>query len=88
MLLLLAVWGTGRHISSITRLSAELFGLLIAILFIEEAVKVGGGGQAGKGAMEVEGCSALWEVRVCLLLALWHRALRLIHYVPPRCLAC
>ena len=40
MLLLLALWGTGRYITTITRLSAELFGLLIAVLFLEQAIKV------------------------------------------------
>jgi hypothetical protein len=34
-------WRQGRRVSVATRLSAELFGLLIAILFIVTAVQVG-----------------------------------------------
>ena len=42
MLLLLALLGTGRYITTITRLSAELFGLLIAVLFLRAGHQVEG----------------------------------------------
>ena len=40
MILLLAVTGTCVYINSFTRLSGELFGGLIALLFLQQAVKV------------------------------------------------
>lgn len=40
--MLLAVFGACSLINRFTRVAGELFGLLIAILFVEQAVKVRG----------------------------------------------
>ncbi|KAG1669435.1 hypothetical protein FOA52_004068 [Chlamydomonas sp. UWO 241] len=39
MLVLLALFNTGKYVTWITRMSGELFGFLIAILFLQQAVK-------------------------------------------------
>lgn len=44
MVLILAVAGSCRLIDKFTRFSGELFGMLIAILFLEVAIKVSGSG--------------------------------------------
>lgn len=40
MLLLLAILGACSLINRFTRVAGELFGLLIAVLFVEQAIKV------------------------------------------------
>jgi hypothetical protein len=40
LLLLLAIFGACSLINRFTRIAGELFGLLIAILFVEQTVKV------------------------------------------------
>jgi len=43
MVLLLALLNTCALITSFTRFSGELFGMLIAVLFMQVGIKVGGG---------------------------------------------
>lgn len=40
MLFLLAVFNAGDLINRFTRIAGELFGMLIAVLFIQQAIKV------------------------------------------------
>ena len=40
MLFLLAIFNAGTVINRFTRIAGELFGMLIAVLFIQEAIKV------------------------------------------------
>jgi hypothetical protein len=40
LLFLLAIFNAGTVINRFTRIAGELFGMLIAVLFIQEAIKV------------------------------------------------